>query len=180
MYNKVISTSRTLSRGTHNYDTTMTSDGILTGIDNIINKRNEHIHIEAYNKAKENFLLKNPQYKEYSWIEIRNDDWYKPSNAIIIQPIWPFSKKRINLDKYWPNMNYDSTKNKWQDILISDGVPYDYEIVYIDYIKSKVKIRNRINDDIRWVDFDRLSKDMNVSANFSLDDTFSKKYNDLF
>lgn len=179
MYNKVVSSSKTLSKGTHHYDSMMTSNGVLTNVANVLSKRNEKVHNEAYQKAKDNYLSKNPSYKDYTWVEIRSENWFDPSKAILIMPTYPFTKKKIDLKDYWPVMEDTNFRDNWKDMILVDTVPYDYEITYIDYISGKAKIENRINGDIQWVDFDKLSQDMNVSENYSLDDTFSKKYNDI-
>lgn len=169
-----------LSKGIHKYNNLMTSDGMLSDINSVVEEKNEYIHKEAYEYAKKKFIEANEKYKDYKFIEIRNIDWRVPSKCIVVEKKWPFTKKRIDLSKYWPKQYVNKDNETWTNLKINDDdIIYNYEIVYIDYVKGKVKVRSKLTQDEQWINFTEISKDIEVSDEISMQDTFIEKYQDI-
>lgn len=155
----------------------------------VSNKYND-IHLQLYNDALYKFL-KNLQYEKdfYNWndeeiknnikiIEIKNKEYWKPSSIIIIKKVYPYTKHKYDLSKYWNNYQKKDEKNI-DDLKILDEKLLAPEILNLDYIRGKAKMECRQQGVEFEVDFDYIKEDTLVSEEYSLNNTFGYKYNNL-
>lgn len=153
----------------------------------VSNKYND-IHAQLYNDALSNFLKDLNKKDEFlDWteeqietdtkiIEIKNTEYWKPSSVMIIKKIYPFTKYKYDLSEYWNNYQHKEDK-KIDDLKILNEKLLAPEILNLDYIRGKAKIECRQQGVEFEVDFDYIDKDTLVSEEYSLDNTFSYKYN---
>lgn len=102
--------------------------------------------------------------KKYPFITISPLGKYNNSKNF-----WIF-KRRGMLDlSYWWNVEYNNFSDNTQDI------NPNYEITYLNYITGKAKLYNRQEDKEIEIDFNKITGNMKVSEEYSLDNTFISK-----
>lgn len=110
--------------------------------------------------------------KSHRIIEIKNIEYWMPSEVIIIHNSKPFTKNKIDLTKYWNNYqkleDYDISKLK-----ISNENILDSEVTYLDYIKGTAHMFSKSSDISYEVPFKYLNENSNVSEDMKLTNTFS-------
>jgi hypothetical protein len=113
--------------------------------------------------------------KTHKFIEIKNNEYFKPSSVLCISSIFPFERKKFDLTKYW---NQTTRKRNNKDIsllqLEEDTIKYA-ELIYIDYVQGKCKFKSKLNGEEFWVTFDYINDETKVSELYSLKNTFSYK-----
>ena len=120
------------------------------------------------------------KYKNtHRFFEIKNDEYWKPSSVMIIGVMHPYTKKTIDLDEWW---NYYQEK-KQQSIskikLLEDQIN-DSEVIYINYVTGKAKMRSKLEGIEYDVDFDYLSDETEVADEYTLSDTFSARLKNIY
>lgn len=153
----------------------------------VSNKYND-IHAQLYNDALNKFLKELKNKEEFlGWtddqiendikiIEIKNTEYWKPSSVIIMKKVYPFSKHKYSLSDYWNNYQQKEYKNI-DDLKILNEKLLAPEILSLDYIRGKAKIECRQQGVEFEVDFDYINDNTLVSEEYSLNNTFSYKYN---
>jgi hypothetical protein len=122
--------------------------------------------IYNYNDIYEHCI--NDLITSYKWVErIVNNDYIMPSYVLQIYRKKPFNKKLIDLTKYWNNeyiikqkSNNDIIKDKENNELLTIS-----EIEYYDYIKEKVQLGNKENDDKITIKFSELNEKIKPNKN---------------
>jgi hypothetical protein len=118
-------------------------------------------------------------YKKYhKIIEIKNSEYWMPSNIRIINKIPPYTKINVDLTKYW-NMIQSNNTSKLSDLKITNENMLDSELIELNYVNGKAKVQSRINDTIYEVPFKYLDETVNVSDEMILSNSFISKYNNL-
>lgn len=118
---------------------------------------------------EEGYRLSVKKFKQtHRCIEVKDDEYWKPSRVIIIDRNYPYKKHTYTLISKW---NYHQSKNDKfvKDIKINSDAT-DWEIVKFDYVKGLVTLYSRVNDEEMIVDFDYLNE------NIELSDEMSRKY----
>ena len=129
---------------------------IINYINNVNIEINNDFKIEALNIYKNNHRI----------IEIKNNEYWKPSSIIVISNIMPFSKQRIKLDKYWNNIQNMEEYNI-EDLKISNEQIKDAEIIELNYVKGIAKMRSKSTDIEFEVPFNYLNENVEVNEELS-------------
>lgn len=159
-----------------------------------MNDKLNNIHNTLYNNA----LLKwfNEQWKnsgstksfndwkkqylnEHKLIELKNNDYYKPSDIIIYQLIYPYKKEKINLKAYWDNMYLNDPQLDISNIIMDDDTLKYSEIIYIDYVNGRCKLKSKLTHVEYWVPFKYINENSILSDTLLLNNTFSYLLNNL-
>lgn len=147
-------------------------------VDSYINNNIEDIHKELFDKAINKYCEDNSiDISQYKVIDIKNEDnWLMPSNFILLHK-HEFTKIKGSLKDYW-NVNYleENQKSIFTDLLIDDENKKDIEIEYIDYVKGKVKFRNKYTNKEFFIDFTRINN--NLQYKKQLSNTFTSLLRD--
>lgn len=115
-------------------------------------------------------------YKKYhKIIEIKNSEYWMPSNIRIIDKLPPYKRTTIDLTKYWNNIQSNEEYNISNIKIINNDIN-DSEITDIDYINGKAKMRSRNNDIDFEVPFKYLDENTNISEEMILKNAFETKY----
>lgn len=111
-------------------------------------------------------------YKEsHRIIEIKNDEYWQPSSIIVVAKNRPYKKTIIDLSKYW-NMSQSYSNVSPTDIKMSEDVLNDSELIELNYIRGKARMRSRMTDIEYEVPFNYLNDDVTVSKDITLEGTF--------
>ena len=105
---------------------------------------------------------------EHRIIEIKNDEYWQPSSIIVISTVSPYTKKIESLDKYWNNTQSKSDLNI-SDIKLTDYDINDAEILEINYVSGKARLRSKLNDMEFEVPFEYLNDNIDVSNDLIVD-----------
>jgi len=115
------------------------------------------------------------QYKlHHRVVEIKNNEYWQPSSIIVISDVRPYKKEIIDLDNYW-NMSQGYEDLNVQDIKVTNENLNDVELIGINYINGKAKVRSRMNDLEYEVPFKYLNGDISISEDMTLNNTFINK-----
>lgn len=128
-----------------------------------------------------------PNYEEYirtfiknykdshKFIEIKKDEYFAPSDVIVINVKFPYERKKYNLSNYW-NTITEKRNNKDVSLMqFSDETVKYAELVYIDYVNGKCKFKSKLTGEEFWTTFDYINEDTKISDSLSLKDTFMYK-----
>ena len=128
------------------------------------------LYIDKKNKGLLNDF-KNEVLKLYKTnhkiIEIKDDEYWKPSSILIISNVTPYVKSIVNLDKYWNDIQSMNDFNI-SDIKLTKELINDAELLYIDYIKGICKMYSKKEDLEFDVPFEYIDKDISVDESYSL------------
>jgi len=150
--------------------------------DYISDKYND-IHRQLYQRAVDKLLKELNISKEdlkinYKLVEIKQDEYFKPSKVIIKNLSYPFTATTYDLDKYWDNYEFLEEYKDLSEYWIDEESTKDAELIYIDYIKGKGKFKSKYTQKEFWVDFNYINENTRLNKdNFSLTNTFSYKLN---
>jgi len=148
--------------------------------DYVSDKYND-VHKQLYSEALNEYLKsENNDNEEYihshDFTEIKNTEYWKPSRVFIRNLKYPFETETIDLSKYWNNYEYiKKFKNINPEFLTEYNVPEGFEVVYIDYVKDKVKLRNKNTGLEIYKTLEYINSDTKISDEMLLKDTFSYK-----
>lgn len=117
--------------------------------------------------------------KSHKFIEIKNNEYWKPSSVYVIGAKYPYNKTVVNLEKYWnmyQNKNiFDINKLK----IIKDENILDSQIEELNYLTGKAKMYSKSADLTYEVDFDYINENTNVDNDILLENTFTYKYRNI-
>lgn len=171
------------------YDDLLYKSGPIQVNDFLSDKCND-IHKQLYIRALDKFIeeyinLNNLEIsiedfkKNYKFIEIKKDEYFKPSKVLIKDTNPPFSileGKAIDLSKYWDKYEFNTNYKDLSEILFDEDSIKDAELIYIDYVKGKGKFRSKFTDKRFWVDFKYINDNTKIDKDsFSLENTFTYK-----
>ena len=113
-------------------------------------------------------------YKKYHRIiEIKNTEYWMPSEIMILNNKMPYNKLRISLKDYWnlyqKHDEYDVSYIK----LLKENNLLDSEVTNIDYVKGKVDVHARMEDLHYNVPFKYLNEKTILSDDITLKNTFT-------
>lgn len=113
--------------------------------------------------------------KTHRFLEIKQDEYFKPSSVISIGTVFPYERKKYDLTKYW-NMTPRERNNKDISLLQLDEDTVKYaELIYIDYVQGKCKFKSKLTGEEFWTTFDYINDETKVSELYSLSSTFAYK-----
>ena len=110
-----------------------------------------------------------------SKIEIKHDEYLKPSDVLIVNTQYPFGRKKYDLTDYWNTVPEKRTSKDMSLLHVDEDTIKYAELVYIDYIQGKCKFRSKLNGEEFWTGFDYINEDTIISDDFSLENTFTYK-----
>ena len=146
-------------------------------VDSYINDHIEKIHQLLFKQSIERYFQETDKsLEDYRIIDIKNENNYLlPSKAIIISKR-VFNKEKIDLTPYW-NLNYLESPQKdiINQLLIGEENKKDIEVEYIDYIKGKVKFKNKFTNKEFFVDFSKIDNNLQYKKKLN---TFTELYRD--
>lgn len=143
----------------------------------VINDYIFKIHKELYEDALKKFesdrRLTNHDFElnNYKIIEIKNQkNFLKPSTIILFSKS-EFKREKVDLTEYW-NTNYTNENyiSKFAELLIEDTDKKHIELEDIDYVKGKIRFRNKTNNKVFEVDKSKI--DFNITYKNKLENTF--------
>jgi hypothetical protein len=115
----------------------------------------------------EDFLAKN------NIIEIKKKEYFLPSVVIIRSKTFPYIEKKYSLDDYWNAYQFMKNIKKETTILYPEDIKNDAEMIYIDYVKGKAKMRSKSSGEEYWISFEFIDCDTPISLDeLSLNKTF--------
>lgn len=150
-------------------------------VDNKYDKIHHQLYIDALSKfiktLNDNNCTTIKEFKnKYNIIELKNDEYWKPSSIIYITKTYPYKKTQVDLTNFW-NTYQEHKNDEFTNIKFTDS-KYNiaiFELIGIDYINGKCKIRNKENNSEFCIPFNRLNKDIIVGEDYSLANLFSSK-----
>lgn len=106
-------------------------------------------------------------------IEIKNSEYWMPSDIIVFGNSIPYTKTKVSLKKYW---NYYQKHDEY-DIsylkLKKDNNLLDSEVTYIDYVNGKANMHAKTEALDYNVPFKYLNEDSKISDEITLKNTFT-------
>ena len=169
------------------YKDLMYESGPVRAFDYISEKYTK-IHAQIYDRALQKLIeekLVGPgklcetieEFKtKYCLIELKKDEYWKPSKVVVKQTVYPFESEIFDLDEYWDDYQYKEEFKELKDYWIDEDSVRDAELIYIDYVKGKGKFKSRYTGKEFWVDFKFINSNTKLSKDdMSLENTFSYK-----
>lgn len=170
------------------YDNLMYNNTICS-VEDYVKSKLDNIHIKLFNdalnkwfeeKVKHNNSIGNYSNLEsflddFAMIENKGKEFFNPSNISLMQKKSPHIIIKVNLSKWWNNIQEEVlVKKNINDKLIDDEAKTYAEVIYIDYVRHKTKIRNKMTDEEYWIDNDYVTPDLKVSDDYTLKNTFGE------
>ena len=141
------------------------------------------VHKQLFNNAVETYLKTNNIdngvfYQNNKVIELKNDEYWKPSKLIILSREYEngFTKTVVDLTLYW-NTELSFQNKTYKNIKFDNENINDFEITYIDYVKGKATIKSKTTDKEYKIDFDDIDSNMRISDELFMTDSWSQLYN---
>lgn len=172
------------------YDDLLYKSGPIQ-VNDFLNDKYDDIHKQLYNRALNKFIEEYIQTnnldisienfkKNYKFIEIKKDEYFKPSKVLIKSVKVPFGileGKAIDLSKYWDKYEFNTNFKDLSEILFDEDSIKDAELIYIDYVKGKGKFKSKFTEKSFWVDFKFINNNTKINKDsFSLENTFTYKF----
>ena len=112
--------------------------------------------------------------RSHKFIEIKNTEYWMPSDVLIIHNIKPFTKHKYSLEDYW---NYYQKYNTYNidDIKITNENIKDSHISDINYVNGTAEMYSKSTNIKFNVPFKYLNKDTEISDDLLLLNTFTSK-----
>lgn len=135
-------------------------------------------YISSYNVSTSSslsyvsYITANEYKNSYRWIEKSdiNKNYWEPSYLFRISrypqkinSVNRFSKTLIDLQPYWKNEYTIAKRNSYFNdnmFLFNDDEPHIYEVDYIDYMKEKIRINDKLTEQKIWMKFNTLKTDI--------------------
>ena len=135
-------------------------------------------YISSYNISSNSslsyvsYITANEYKNSYRWIEKSdiNKNYWEPSYLFRISrypqkinSVNRFSKTLIDLQPYWKNEYTIAKRNSYFNdnmFLFNDDEPHIYEVDYIDYMKEKIRINDKLTEQKIWMKFNTLKTDI--------------------
>lgn len=146
------------------YNTFIPSNNCILSVNEYNKGKIEDIHNQLYIQALELYLKDHPEMNGWSFKEIKPSNWKDAPYVICTSSKYPFIHKKIHLNKYWKNLDFLQEKcSSSDDIIIDDENYNDAEVVNINYVKGKVKMRTKILQNEYEVPFSKLNENTIIS-----------------
>lgn len=141
------------------------NNDVKNNLENLIKTINENIYKDIFDKACEYYK------KSHRIIELKNTEYWMPSEVIIIHNGKPYTKIKIDLTNYWnyyqKMSDYDISKLK-----ITNENILDSEVIYLNYIKGSAKMYSKVNNIEYEIPFKYLNENSVVNKDMQLTNTF--------
>lgn len=156
-------------------------------ISEFLSDQNNKIHEELFQDALSKLLTEKLKIddiekfkRNHKIIEDKSSEYWQPSSVTIISKSKKekFKKETYDLSEYW-NYYQEFADKDVTEIAASDEKITDAEIIYIDYVKGKAKMRRKNSGEEFEVPFNYLNAYSMVSDDYSLSDTFTNKYSSI-
>lgn len=157
------------------YSTFVPSDNCILSINEYNDDKIQDIHNQLYEQALESYLKDHPEMNGWSFKEIKPTNWKDAPYVICTSYKYPFEHKKIHLKKYWTNLNFlNERSNSANDMILNDENYNDAEVIKIDYVNGKAKIRTKILQNEYEVPFSKLNENTMISDDYcTLNNTFT-------
>lgn len=131
-----------------NYTNSLLASGKLMSVDELLSNKAQNIHNQIYNLSKKKYIADHPEYSDdkYTWSEMPANDWLDCPSIIVISKVWPFKSKKIDISKYWKEINKylkNNEDNWWYNTPTQEN-SNDSEITKIDYVNGNVKMESKM------------------------------------
>lgn len=142
------------------------------------------IHNQIYESALNKYLSEicgdtdlDEYKKQFTFIELKNNDYFLPSTVVIKKIIPPYSFKKVDLTPYWNFYEFtENTKTFNEDFYEDDMAMNNICIISIDKVKGRIKLRNKYTGKEFWKDIKYLQNDIPIDKDsLTLYNTFSYK-----
>ena len=111
--------------------------------------------------------------RQHRFIELRADEYWKPSSVIVMTKRRPYTKKTYNLRGFWNLYQHKNLHWLWNIKQDKENKFRDSEIIYLNYLTGKAILESRVENHIWEVDFDYIDEHTFVSEEYSNDKTFA-------
>jgi len=165
------------------YDNNIYSSGIVKFTDYIIEKYDK-VHSQLYENALNKFIAKQAKleniseakYKSrHTIIEEKADEYYLPSNILVISKKRPYKKEVYSLKEYWDNTYYNESKHTTKDILDTGDEPIgNFKIIDINYVRGFVILESKITGKRIETSAENITDDYLLGEELILKNTFSR------
>ena len=154
-----------------------------------VNDKLNIVHSKLYNNALVKFLKEKwtEQESEEPFItwkknfmnthkiaEIKGNEYFVPSSIIVYELFYPYNKTKYDLTKYWDNKYTTINKGDVSDIMIDEDTLKYAEIIYVDYVNGRCKMKSKLTQNEFWAPFKYINNNTKFSNEFVLDTTFTE------
>ena len=137
----------------------------------IMNKTNQYIINDILNIMTNNYI------NNHKIVELKNNEYDKPSKIIIYKSKYPYEKKLVDLTSYW-DRHYQLNKKPYNNIKLLDENINDSIITSINYVSGEVEMYSKINDLKFNIDINRINENTEINAD-SIANLFSQKLKNI-
>lgn len=161
------------------YDEFNTDDGPVKFSD-YVNDKHDVIHQELYNEAihemfddkyKEEYGTYDEFIEKNFIIEVKDNDYFKPSKIIICSKSFPYTKTTIDLNPYWNEYQYVVKYKDISELFIDEDSLRDAEIIYIDHVNGMCKMKSRLTGKEFWVSSEYVNRNSPINKEAMLRNT---------
>lgn len=146
------------------YSHIVASGNTLQSCSDYLSGKCDDIHNQAYNIALEKFLEEHREYKdEYTIIEIKDKNWKKAPNIILMSNRFPFQKSHVSLEDYWDMSFIESTSSSWENMCFDEDSIKDAEIISVNYASGTVVMESRFTGNKFTVPFSKINENTKVN-----------------
>lgn len=172
---------------TYNYSDVLNAKNSPIQASELINNKRETIHENLYRMALDALILDIKEESEtvvqfkktHKFVEIKGDDYLKPSEVFIINTKYPYDKKKHDLKEYWNDICESKIKKDISSLYLDEDTVKYAELMYIDYVNGKCKFRSKLNGEEFWTGLNYINENTLISDDFSLKNTFTYKLQKL-
>lgn len=161
----------------HKYDSLMYPNGPVS-VDSLLSNKSNDIHQQIFENAISEFFKEHKELdrENYQCIEIKSQEYWMPSQIILVSKNYPFKKTKHSLQKYWNTSYIDKHNKTYQKLYIDDDTLKDASLVYIDYVADRAKLKSRMTGVEFSVPLERINRETPISEEYSTGRTFSSLY----
>lgn len=164
------------------FNRNITKDGFVSFSD-IVNDKQNQLHTEMFNDALLSFVeLNNIDKNAYTFIEVPGSTYIEPSDVILVSKEFPFTRETVSLLKYWNSEYLQSLKKDINNFFLAEDAQTNAEIIYINYVDGKCKMRSKENGKEFYIPFDYINGQIPINPEYTLEGTFGdmwKRKNNL-
>lgn len=146
--------------------------------------KHDIVHNELFENALKKYAeSENVDYDEFKKsnkiIELKDENYSKPSSVIIISKSFPYTKKTVNLEKWWNEYQFDEHNKDISDLFVDKDMLVDAKLVYINYVTGKCKFKSKISNEEFWTTIDYINANTEIDEdNMTLKNTFTYMLSD--